>query len=529
MVDSAARKSDVARKRNTREKILDAAYALVTNSSEASSTFLTEPTRAALAKQANIHVSTLRNHFHDWAEVCAALTERCRITPGITPPDNIRHWAQEYYDREGRDKIIAAPIGTEELRNRFVAAAGADDDADLARSGLALVTKLSGKPADLLMHAREIIECAKTVRARLDASSIHEALHCALAINDVAVQAHRHFASGPGGSGNGASEQARLIQQISDDSDGDSVEQTRQMVERALHEPQHLQAIIHIKRWDQQISERLGLRVRAVLSKFHVARAEAMIGKLPEDEIASLKEVVVALHRLRKGEPPEHADTTDIVMLVARLAGVSLAYPELLKAGELDETRTDLLRLFQTNDHENRQLKVDAQALFKLVDGESVEATALLRALRFQGPGDYLIARYLADQADMSDQDIEDRFGTSLGPPDHVRILLLNRACSCFERVSTTSRVSGCAARLAGMSRADTLVARTKIVSLSGNSDLPSTPTGEQTIDHLLRNINDLVHRAVLGNVMDKRQVATLVNALDPIRTFLMGRAIHRL
>ncbi|MFF2085375.1 hypothetical protein ACFVVM_16480 [Nocardia sp. NPDC058176] len=528
-MDSTARNSDIARKRNTREKILDAAHALVTNSSEASSSFLTEPTRTALAKQAGIHVQTFRKHFRDWAEVCAALAERYRITPGMTTPDNVRHWAQEHYDREGRDKIIAAPVGTDELRNRFAAATMADDDTELAESGLVLVQTLSGRPVDMAMHAREIIECAKTVRARLDASSNHQALNSALQINDVAVQAHRHLAKGPGGHGNSASERVRLLQQISDDSDGDTAEQTRQMVDRALHEPRHLQAIVRIKRWDQQISERLGLRVRAVLSKFHSARAEAMIGNLPEDEIAALREVVLGLRRLQKGEHPEYADTSDIVMLVARLAGVSLAYADQLKDGELAETRTDLLRLFRTNDHENRQLKVDAQALFKLVDGEPVEATGLLRALRFQGPGDYLIARYLADQAELSDQDIVDRFGTSLGPPDHVRILLLNRACTCYERVSTTSRVSGCAARLAGMSQADISAARAKIRNLSGDTDLPTTPTGEQTIEHLLRNINDLVHRAVLGNVMDKRQVGTLVNALDPIRTFLMGRAIHRL
>ncbi|MEU4414806.1 hypothetical protein [Nocardia salmonicida] len=528
-MDSTTRNSDTARKRNTREKILNAAYALATNDSEASSRFLAEPSRVVLAQQAGIHVQTLRKHFRDWAEVCAALAERCRVTPHMSTPDNVRHWAQEHYNREVSPQVVAAPVGTEELRNQFAAATVTDDDTELARSGHALVAKLSSRPTDLAMHAGEIIECAKTVRARLDASSIEEALGYALNINDIAVQAHRHLAEGPGIRGNSASERTRLIQQINDDADGDSAERARQMVDRALHEPQQLQAIIRIKRWDLQISERLNLRVRALLSKFHISRAEAMIGNLPEDEITSLKEVVAGLHRLQKSERPEHPETVDVVLLVARLAGVSLAYSDLLKDGELDETRAELMRLFHTTEHDVRQLKRDAQSLFKLVDDKEVEAVDLLRALRFVGPGDYLIARHLADQADMSDEDIEARFGTSLGPPDHVRILLLNRACSCYQRVCMTSRVSGCASRLAGMSSAEILIASTKIRNLSGGSELPATPTGEQTIEHLLRNIDELVHRAILGKVMDKRQVGILVNALDPIRTFLMGSAIHRL
>ncbi|WP_143876237.1 hypothetical protein [Nocardia fluminea] len=54
-----------------------------------------------------------------------------------------------------------------------------------------------------------------------------------------------------------------------------------------------------------------------------------------------------------------------------------------------------------------------------------------------------------------------------------------------------TSRVSGCASRLAGMSSAKVLIASTKIRNLSGESELPATPTGEQTIEHLLRNTAD--------------------------------------
>jgi hypothetical protein len=62
-----------------------------------------------------------------------------------------------------------------------------------------------------------------------------------------------------------------------------------------------------------------------------------------------------------------------------------------------------------------------------------------------------------------------------------------------------------------------------------GGAPLPPTPTNNQTIEDLLRSIDDLVHRAVMGDKLDKRQVGRLVNALDPIRTFLMGSEVHRL
>ncbi|WP_157110163.1 hypothetical protein [Nocardia anaemiae] len=479
-----------------------------------------------------MHDQTVRRHFpdHFWGAVCAALCERYRTTPGMNAPANVRTWAQEYYDRQAGARLVAAPTGTDELRDRFAAASTADDDTELAVSAKALVDKLSGTPANLTAHAGEIIECAKNVRARVGASSSIEATEATLSLNDAAVQAHRHLAAGPGGSGNTASEQTRLILQAGDGGSEGAVERTRRMLDQALYEPQHMQAIIQIKRWDKEISERLGLKVRAVLSQFHIDRAEAMIGRQPEGEIASLQKVVTDLRALQKDdEHPACPTSADVVMLVARLAGVSLAYPELLKNDELTDTRAELLRLFQMDGHKAKQLKRDALSLFKMVDDKPVEAIELLRALRFRGPGDYLIARYLANQAEMSDEQIQHRFGQTLGPPDHVRILLLNRSCSCYDRVRVTSRVSGCAATLAGMAEAEMLIAQNQIAILSHGAPPPEVPTGDQTIEHLLRNINDLVHRAVVGKTLDPRQVGRLVNALDPIRTFLMGSAKHRL
>jgi hypothetical protein len=113
--------------------------------------------------------------------------------------------------------------------------------------------------------------------------------------------------------------------------------------------------------------------------------------------------------------------------------------------GELDTARVELLRLFKRDTHESKQLKRDAQSLFNLIDEKPVEAIELLQALRFQGPGDFLIARHLVSQAEMTNVQIEYRFGRKLGPPDGVRIMLLRRAESCYRRVLGTSRVSGCA------------------------------------------------------------------------------------
>lgn len=536
MADSKARNSDKSRVRNSREKILDAAHALV-QSAAADGQYLRQPYRRQLAELANVHDQTVARHFPGsfWGAVCAALCERYRVTPGTVVPDNVRTWAQEHYDREASAGIVAAPVGTDELRDRFAAASTVDDDTELSISAKALVDILSTTTPNLIAHAGEITECAKTVRGRVGALSSDAAVEAALRLNDVAVQAHRHLASGPGGSGNTASEQNRLIMQAGDH-DHDGGELARQMVNQALYEPRNLQAIIQIKRWDKEISERRGLRVRAVLSQFHIDRAEAMIGCQPEAEITSLVKVVTDLRTLQRGERSVHPDAADVAMLVARLAGVCLAYPELLKNGELGGTRGELLHLFKTDEqqslqikHEALQLKRDAQSLFKMVDAKPVEATELLRVLRFRGPGDFLIARYLADQAEMGDEQIGLRFGRTFGPPDHVRIHLLSRAQSCYRRVRVTSRVSGCAAALAGMAEAEMLIAASQISMLSRSVGVPETPTGDQTIDHLLRHINDLVHHAVMGESLTRIQVGRIINALDPIRIFLMGSQQHRL
>ncbi|MFD4351265.1 hypothetical protein ACFWPX_01830 [Nocardia sp. NPDC058518] len=505
---SGARPSDQSRVRNTQNRILNAAQNLVDNAAT-SGRFLATPSRAQIAELARVHPNTVRTHFQDWSAICAALCERYRVTPGAQPPENVRTWAQQHFDRESTGRPAAAPIGMEELRDRYAAASIGSDDTELALAATDLVDKLSSAPADLPAHAHEIVDCVRTVRARVGINSSESALHTVADLSDAAVQAHRHLATGPQANSGSGAEPARLVLEAGQHGRaGDGAARAHQMVDQALHEPQNLQAIIQIKRWDKEISEKLNLRVRAVLAQFHIDRAEAMICRNPEDEIASLKRVVAALRQLQQNERPALPEHADVGMLVARLAGVWLAYTDLFGNGELRVTRAELLRLFKTDEHESRQLKKDAQSLFKLVDDKPVEAIELLRALRFRGPGDFLIARHLAAQAEMSDEQIKYRFGQALGTPDRVRIFLLNRAKSCYQRVQVTSRLTGCAAALAGMAQAELMLAEHRIDELSRGGPLPTTPTGDQTIEHLQRNINDLVHRAIIGESLDPRQVA---------------------
>ncbi|MFI5541564.1 hypothetical protein ACIA5H_34795 [Nocardia sp. NPDC051900] len=529
MADSGVRASDKVRVHNTRSRVLDAAQGLVDEAAD-NGKFLEAPTRTVLAERAGLHPQTVRKHFEDWSAVCAALCERYRRR-GLNPPENVRAWAQPYFDKEATGQAVPVASGLDELRDRYAAASTGNDDTALAQAAKALVDKLSGKSTGVAAHAGEIIECARTVRSRVSAASAKPALEAALALSDAAVEAHRHLAWGPGGSGNSASDQTRLLLKAGDHGRaGDAAARARQMVDQALNEPQQLQAIVQIKRWDKEISNRLGLRVRAVLAQFHIDRAEALILRRPEDEIASLARAVTDLRAIHRGERPEQPEPADVAMLVARFAGVCLAYPELLQNGELDLARVELLRLFKRNTHESRQLHRDAQSLFNLIDEKPVDAIELLRALRFRGPGDFLIARHLAAQAEMSNEHIEYRFGRKLGAPDGVRIMLLTRAESCYRRVVATSRISGCAGALAGIAEAEMEIAARKIDQLRhAGAHIPPTPTNDQTIEHLLRSIDDLVHRAVMGDALDPRQVARLVNALDPIRTFLMGSEVHRL
>ncbi|MFI6313244.1 TetR/AcrR family transcriptional regulator [Nocardia fusca] len=532
MAESVARPSDKARVHNTRQRILDAAQKMVEEAGDASRYF-SPPTRTAIAARAGVHPQTVRKRFQDWSAICAALVERYRVTPGATAPENVRSWAREHFDREATGREITVPEEVEELRDRYAAISTGDNDIELTLTAKALVDKLAGGTGGLAAHAGEIIACARLAQDRLDIFTANgEALEAALVLADTAVQAHRHLAYGSGGRGNAASERTRSLKSAETAGAGDATARALRMVDQALYEPKHLQAIIQVKRWDVEVSARLGRKARVVLAQFHIARGEALIGRRPEDELSSLIKVVAGLRALQQAKPPDHAPIADVVVLVARLVGVCLAYPDLVENGELDTTRAELLKLFKTEtfEYDTQQLMRDAQSLFKLVDEEPVEAPDLLRALRFWGPGDFLIARHLAAQAEMSDENIEGRFGTTLGPPDHVRILLLNRAHSCYKRVRDTSRVTGCAAQLAGMAAAEMVIAEHKITELGERSaSLPAKPTGDETIAHLQRNINDLIHRAVLGESLVTRQVAQLISFFEPIRTFLMGADKHRL
>lgn len=532
MTETAARPSDKARVHNTRHRILDAVQTMVEEAAEAGRYFK-PPTRTVISARSGVHSQTIRRHFQDWSAICAALVERYRVTPGVTAPENVRSWAREHFDREATGRDTAVPAEVEELRHKYAATSTGTNDIELTLAARALVGELAANGGDLADHAGEIIACTRTVQERLDlVSASTEALEAALVLADTAVQAHRYLAYGSGGRGNSASERTRALRGGATGGAGDTTARALRMVDQALYEPQHLQAIILIKRWDVSVSTLLGRRARIALAHFHIQRGEALIGRRPEGEIASLVTVVSELRTLQQGKPADLAPTGDVVVLVARLAGVCLAYPDLVENGELGNTRTELLKLFKNKptDHERQQLVRDAQSLFKLVDEAPVEAPDLLRALRFRGPGDFLIARHLAAQSQMPDERIEARFGKTLGPPDHVRILLLTRAHSCYKRVRDTSRVTGCASQLAGMAAAEMAIAEHRISELSAlGTSLPITPTGDETIAHLQRNINDLIHRAVLGESLDPRQVAQLISFLEPIRTFLMGAEKHRL
>src|SRR5690606_14974766 len=93
------------------------------------------------------------------------------LTPGAMAPQNVKAWAQEHFDREARAKEVvdvADRAGVDQLRDRYAAAGTDDNDTELALSAKALVEQLASTPAYLAAHAGEIIECARTVRTRLD-------------------------------------------------------------------------------------------------------------------------------------------------------------------------------------------------------------------------------------------------------------------------------------------------------------------------------------------------------------------------
>lgn len=460
--------------------------------------------RALARKAGGRSPSTVTRKFSDWYEVCAELMIWL-AQQGKPIPPQVRAHATIAQTRARHEATKAnRPRTLEQLQGDYQRAIASADAGLVARTADALVQRLTTESRDhsgsILAYTRDVLERAEWINATSPEGRVD--LEACLRVIDAAVDVHRKLSAG------GRDERA------------------------------HLGEIIQLKRRDRDYSRKLQLHMRDEIARFHIARAEALLGVSPAREVQSLETFVERITERDADKP----DTDTSIMLFARHCAMRIAYPDQLSGDQWDSTQHTLLTWFDREDPAALEAWRACRALAALMTPgtQSVRAVELLRAARFASVGDFVIARRLTEWAELSDGQLHRYFtlDADSGPPDPaahnpdlIRVHILERAYDYYDKVQKHCRPTGCAGRLAAIAAKEARAVNARIADL-----LTKYPEDEfkgwdpgrpQNVEKIREQIGVLLIQAMVGVPLDNLQMARLSRDLDAIQSFLKQPEIY--
>lgn len=287
------------------------------------------------------------------------------------------------------------------------------------------------------------------------------------------------------------------------------------------HPSQDLPNLVRIREFKKKEAEyasAMQMRVAAAMATFHSRRADALITDSRTDELAALTAAVAALDSLRAQGQTIPDDS--IATVATRVECYRLAYPTDAAASELGAARDRLMHMFQRSTRSNTRRELES--LFKVTrhaaEPEAVvpQPTDLLHAWRYGVIGMLGLARYLLHLAehpkemDLSTVLDTDNSGTE---QDQLR----TGAATILLDISNNTTRRGSAGRLRIQARS--LLDELRAGGIEPDTHETRRPVG--SFDRALGEIEALVVALLIGETLDRNQIAQLLRTLQPIMTFL--------
>lgn len=287
------------------------------------------------------------------------------------------------------------------------------------------------------------------------------------------------------------------------------------------HPSQDLPNLVRVRGFKNQEAEyasAMQMRVAAAMATFHSRRADALITGSRSNELAALNDVVAALRDLRSQGQTIPDDC--LATVATRVECYRLAYPNDPAGSDLNAARELLMHMFQraTRSTTRREL----ESLFKVtrhateLDAVAPQPTDLLQAWRYGVVGMLGLAKYLlhlAEHPNAMDLSAVLKEGNSGTQQDQLRTgaaTILLDICN-----NTTRRGSAGKLRLQAKALLDELQAG----GVEPDSHENRRPVG--SFDKALSEIEALVVALLIGETLDRKQIAKLIRTLQPIVTFL--------
>lgn len=456
-----------------------------------------------IAKRAGVSPTTVKAHFTDLYQVCAALKARNRQTDRRVHPI-VEHYANLHFTRgPDLETRLAAQLQYKPIP--LEAALGLVKQAKARKAAVPIRIQAATAVADAYLRKQtptHLQDCLKWVRNALqlvDESHIDH-IRAALEATDIGAQAARRLSR-------------------NDD-----------------QETRYLLQVQEYQRTESLYARRLHYLSRAAMAAFHDARAAALLEDDVDSEVAAFDVVAAALKQASDGGEPIAAD--DIVVLISRVCGVQLAYPE--RARQLDRARNDIMHLLRSADtrHALRTLMaaVDSHPDY---DSET-SAIEMMLILRFGTVGYLCVGRILEHKYHRAISEAGAHTQTGVSPPeeelasafglprDISHVLAVNpdeflvAALSYYTRAQSGTRQSGSAGRLRNLAAED----RERLLSEHAavrdeleTSGIPAMDT--DTMAGLTAAIDRLVMRGLVAERADRKQFIKLRRHIDPIYEFL--------
>lgn len=499
------------RKQQTRSKILDAAKLHLDELiDEGKIEFSRHASMQKIAALAGVSKTTVYAHFEDIFAVCAALKLRSRQAGRAERPA-IEHAGGLHYTRGADPETRLAA----RLQHKTVPLDDALEIVGLAEKQKAnVIIKIQAASAVARAYLRrqtpteflKSLDWVEKALALVDDDHIDH-IRAALEATEIAAQAALRLSRDD-------SQEARYLRHVRD-----------------------------YKRIEVQYARRLHYLWRAAMAAFHVARATALLEDDIDSEISAFTDVSAALEFAAKGGEPIDAD--DIAILVARLCGVQLAYPQ--RAHELTDARNKLLRLLRP-----RASRSAIKALITAVDSAphyDADTTGIdmMQMLQFGTVGNLCVGRMLerkyhqtvslaevpptpaVSDSEPSDRDRDDKLAAAFGLPPNISHVLtvdpdefLVAALNYYARARSGTRKSGSAGTL----REQAVQDRERLLTENSaiRDELEATPIpamNDDTVAGITAAIDRLVMRGLVAERADIEHFLKIRRHIDPIYQFL--------